>query len=326
MKDEGESIDRSGQHGTSGNETLLEVIKKTIEYLRHSPQLWLLGFVTALASDGLGILIGRLVGNQLPARSELINQPELLADLLLSWGDYFNDNLLWVIAFLIVSMVVLGYLWTVVVNAQAAQIEMVKALENGQQIGIRSAWQAGRPFIGRLIGVDALAFLPLFLLLLLILVLLSLYFFTLVLTLEASIDLGDNGMAIIGVAGLCIVPLIFLILPTLLLSLIFRLVGTRIAVLDDLPARASLRQGRPWLRQHVGSVLVLGLFSLASWYMLGLITRIASIGLGVLTSWAASPLVILGEIGQIGVQLGIGTARLTLISILWTLAYLRLNE
>lgn len=330
MKDEGERIDRSDSGATPSTpsgEAVLAIIKTTIRYLRHSPHLWLLGFVTALASDGLGILIGRLVGSQLPDRSEIIGQPELIAELLFTWGDQLNENLIWVVSLLLLSMVVLGYLWTLIVNAQAAQIELVDALERGRTIGLRSAWRSGRPFVGRLIGVDTLAFLPLFLLLLLILILLSLFLISLILTLDASIDLGENGMTVIGIVGLCIVPLLFLILPTLLATLLFRLVGARIAVLDDLPARNALRQVRPWLRQHVGLHLVLGLFSLASWYLLGLVARFVSIGFGVLkTALPLLPIVILGDIGQIGFQLGIGTARLTLISILWTLAYLHLKK
>lgn len=215
-----------------------------------------LGFATSLASSIVSasrIMLGaRLAGASTNAVTWL-TRPELLSPLYDVEPSKVRAWLLWgTVAFLLLFLA----LWLLAMVAEGAQIRAVMLLQEGQAVTMWQALRDVRRFLGRFVGIDTLIFLPLFLLSLLILV-----FVMSILIGFVALSMSGTSVAflsgLLAIAMICLVPLLCLILPSGLLTFLFRTLAFRATVLRNSGVRDSIRHTWRVIKSNAGSLSVL---------------------------------------------------------------------
>ena len=245
--------------------------------------------------------------------SEIVKMQQLLLrGLLLAFGQFV---LVWLLALL----------------AEAGIIGAVTAVSHNQPTSLRRAIQQGRHWLGRFLAIDLLVFFPWFLIALLML----LVVLVLALVLASFATSEPSAGAILGTTGLgmtCLIGLAGLLLPVGLVSLWYRLLTFREAVVHEVAGKTAVRQTWQRIRRNFGDVfvlvimlwggqtLVLGAFNLLTSPLLTWLTPLTNSGTMALqaTSWLALLLVTL----LVWLVRG-GIA--AFVAIAWTLAYLNLS-
>jgi hypothetical protein len=207
--------------------------------------LWLLGVIAVLDS-----VLSRLGLRVLLNGGGIFN-----ADTGAGWASPEVTGKIIPVAALVLALFLL--LWTVGTIAEGGLIAAANPARQAGALARGEAWDAGRRYLWRLLAIDTLVFLPLFLLILAvaILLLLSVTAAALLAARNASFErlmllLGGTGM-------LCILPLTVLTIPVALLSNLLRVLAFRAAIVDEDGARESVRRAWRMLRTQPGSVLLM---------------------------------------------------------------------
>ncbi len=221
-----------------------EVLAQAARLLWRGPLLWLFGSLAALGALFPGLvryllfdpwLAGLIRENTPPAAP---GRPQLFAAL----GLFILFALL---------------LWLLNVLAEASLIHTVERLEAGQHLSGRAVLVAAGRFLRPLIALDTLLFLPLLLLTVLILFFATAFFVLAILGIDGNFLDVEQGLTLFGGGTLlCVLPLLCLTGLIVLLTLLLRTLTFRAAVVDQLGARAALRQSWLLVRGHALPVLL----------------------------------------------------------------------
>lgn len=168
----------------------------------------------------------------------------------------------------VVFFVGLLLFWLVSTVAEGGLIEAAGRLSQGQAVRAGEALSAGVGQLGRLVALDTVLFLPLFLVLLVVMVGGTAVFAGAVLAIVGGTPMEDVvGPAVVGV--LCLSALSFVTLPVTLVTLVFRQLAFRATVLDGLRARAAIGYTVGLLKRCWGHVLVVMMITWVLQYLLG---------------------------------------------------------
>ena len=217
--------------------------------------------------------------------------------------------------------------WLAAAWADASLITAVshpKPLSQSMRTGLR--------LLGRFIAVDALVFLPWFVLALLIMLLFSAA--VIGSGLLAVQGRGETAVSLITIGLICVVPLSCLLIPVSSLSIIYRLSAFRDAALLNNGARHAVRHTWVVLRQHIGDVLLLVIFVSGGTAILNFVLNWTTIPLaGLMAVPQRSGMLSFAGVGAVLV-LVVGLLLVLLLkailhalaSAVWTLAYQRMLE
>jgi hypothetical protein len=220
--------------------------------------------------------------------------------------------------------------WLVALMAEAGLILAVS--HQDQPLALGQTVRQGQQWLGRFLAIDLLVFFPWFLIALAMLIVVLIL--SLVLASFATRDVSAGTVfATTGLGLACIIGLAGLLLPVGLVSLWYRLLAFREAILHDLAPRTAVRQTWQRIRQNFGDVFVL---VVVLWggqtLVLGVLNFITSPLLTWLTPLTNSATIALQSVAWLAVIAltllvwllrGIITA---FVAIAWTLAYQNLSE
>jgi hypothetical protein len=223
--------------------------------------------------------------------------------------------------------------WLIALIAEAGIIGTVTVGETSDlPLTLGRAVRHGRQWLGRFLTIDLLVFFPWFLVALLMLLVVLM----LAVALASFATSEPSAGTVLGTIGLgltCLVGLVGLLLPMGLVSLWFRLLTFREALVHGVTGRTALHQTWQRIRQNFGDIfmlivmfwggqtLVLGLLNLVTSPLLTWLTPLTNSDTIALqaTSWLALLLVTL----LVWVVRGGIT---TFVAIAWTVAYPNLRE
>lgn len=229
--------------------------------VRHNPWLWVLGLIYVLPGFVLGQLLTPAASFQPEAWLTQLQEPGIdfaaefeavILPVLEAVSDFGR-----VTGFVVGLTAVLLIVWFVTILAEAGLILIVgRAATDQPPLPLRDLLQEMRRLLLRLIAIDTLLFLPLFLVLLTAELV--------VLAALASILFGGT-FDLQAVAGplalslLCFVSLLLLALPVGLATLLFRFIAFRVAAVSDQKTKASIRGAWQLLKQKWAHFLLVGL-------------------------------------------------------------------
>ncbi len=291
---------------------------------------WVLGFLSGLTGLAINLLI-RFLSRWFLASSA----SEGVLDSLASQ----TEQMLWLgLGRLIGGTIVLFILgiifWSLAAAAEGGIIQAIIWQRQGRPVSFRQSWRAGFGYLGRLIAIDTLIFVPLFILLLFGMLLASSALFGVVYAgTRPGTDISDL-LTYLTLAGGGVLALLFLVVPIALTTFLLRLLAFRGAIVERLDARKSI--GRAWgiARKNPTSVLALALLLWVIRYLIGLPASLIGLSAttlsitpilfpGINIDWLGPAEAVLSAVGIILSILAIfAGAILNAFSITtWTLAY-----
>jgi hypothetical protein len=288
-------------------------------------QLWALGFLAWLPAilGGLGLQL------TLPATGRWLAELKAASAGLPETGGQLNRFILVVVLVMAAGLVT----WLVSLLGEASLIWAVHSTQGDRELGLGPITLEARAFMARMIAVDTILFLPLFLL---ALGAATVFTGTLVATVAAANTAGslERMLAILGLGSLTAGLLLCLMLPVAVLIGLGRWLAFRAVVMDGRGARRALRDA--WLRPR-GRWLDVGIVAVLTWglrYVLTLPYRLAALIMALLTAGITLPAAFPGgsqpglsplvaAAGWIVALLGAvaGSAVHAFISTIWTMAY-----
>jgi hypothetical protein len=285
---------------------------------RH-PVLWVFGFLAILA-----LVSARLAGRfwlDSGAWQRLVTGPEAVLEAIDRLLQPANFGVVLVVVFLVTLV-----LWLLNAVAEGGLIRAVAGLDRGDAVTAAAVWRAGVPLILPFLLIDALLFLPLFLLILFALLLASGGLIGLIF-LVAGGSTPPTVLTLFMAGGACVTGLLFLSVPLTMLTLIFRLIAFRCAALDGLKTMAAIRQAWHIMRHNAAHVLILvaiawvaslafNVVSGAPMNLLGMGSLLIPGPVAAVSSWLL-PVILVAELvrGLLHAVLFVFTAAL------WTVAY-----
>jgi hypothetical protein len=233
--------------------------------------LWILGLFSGLTGLAIDFLL------RIPARwlISTTSIEELLDGLATQSGQIF------LLASLIggtIALFILGILiWLIGAAAEGGIIYSISRLEVGRTVSFRHAWRAGFGYIGRLIAIDTIIFLPLFVLLMLGLLLASgAMFGAVIMAAEPANDVSSILTLLTAIGG-GVLALLCLAAPIAIFTFLLRFLAFRAAIVEDLAARESISRAWKIMRANPGSVLALALLLWVLGYLVGLPAGLADL-------------------------------------------------
>lgn len=225
-----------------------QILREAAHLLWQRRLLWGLGVLAVVGSGlvGAGVRllfqpVNVLSSDRLPRL--LISQPPAPLLVGLATGAFLLFVLLWLLA-----------LW-----AEGSLIWAVGSPGAGQSVRAGEALRAGWRLLFPFVALDTLLFFPLFLLLLVAMVVISVILVGLIWQIGGGgqIDsaLGSGVLA----AGICLLPLLCLMLPVTAVTYLLRTLALRVVALEGRGARAGVRRAWALLRHFPGSVLIMAM-------------------------------------------------------------------
>lgn len=221
--------------------------------------------------------------------------------------------------------------------SRGALVDTVRAIESQGNPTIRDAWQSGRKFYGRLLGLGVLVNLPLALLSLIVIGIGMVPLIGALVTQTSGNYRGQDlaGYWISAALALCCAALCVVILGVIIHPLYE--MAVRAIVLEDLAIREGLRRGIQRAREQVGSVLVVYMLLIGARFGYGILVAIVTIPIGAFIflgtfgilrgNWNA--IIILGLLAAIPLWLFFGALEgifQLFESNVWTEAYLAMQR
>lgn len=221
--------------------------------------------------------------------------------------------------------------WLVALLAEAGLITAVSH-QATEPVSLSRTVSWGRQWLGQFLAIDLLVFFPWFLIALAMLIVVLVL--SLVLASFATSDAGAGAVfATIGLGLACIIGLAGLLLPVGMVSLWYRLLAFREAVLQDVSPRTAVRQTWRRIRHNLGDIFVL---IVVLWggqtLLLGVLNIVTSPLLTWLTPLTNSDTMALQAVAWLAVLALTLLAWLVrgitmvFVGIAWTLAYQDLSE
>jgi hypothetical protein len=272
-------------------------------------RLWLLN----LTRSQLFPLLAGL--NDATAVERFIFSPEFAA--LFSNGRFLLPLVFWLF------MGLVGF-WLLYTLAEAAVIAATLAVENGRSPTFRQSLSDGGRLLGRFIAIDALVFLPWFLIALAAMLILFASLLSAALLAQEP-DSQNLFLTILGLGTACATLLACLLAPLSFATLRFRNLAFRDAALLQQGAAQSVRHTWQVFRRNVGAVLLLVALLWGLQYLFNLLMTGIGLPLSLLPA-----LLNLGDWPIIGNVVGVTTAVLlalpqailfTFLGVAWTLGY-----
>lgn len=307
-----------------------QLISKSGQFVWHHKTLWVFGFFLGLNS--IFIILGRQWLQHLFIAD--LSDPAQLADQLAQdqWLQLLFEAPEQIIA-QAVGVVIILFVWGLIVWllalwAEAAVIEGIKASKGRRLPSFLWMARRGSNRLGQFIAIDALVFLPWFLLTLVIMVLIVAVAGGTAVSNLSDFNQIAPGLLILGVV--CLIPLICLLIPLAFLSYIFRLMAFREAVLQEVPVGLAVR--RCWNRIKRMPIEI-GATAVMTW-------SVRSLG-QVIISYVSGAVLIFILGASFIIQAGLSTAVrliatlpliffeivvLAFITVFWTLAYQAIIE
>lgn len=228
---------------------------------------WPLGLLLAVAALPQ-LVAARILVNRATSWSQ-IEEAALLAALEEAWRP--ERLIVWLLLLLVVGLAI----WLVTAVAEGGLIWAVSERQAGRPAPLLAALTSGWRFLIRLIALDTVIFFPLFLLLLFTLLLSSGGLIGGILLLaQDAVTVEELMLLMAGVGGL-FVCLSLLAVPVGLVTFLFRFVALRAAVVENLPAVASLHRTRQLFRQHWLTFVALALLLWVARYAVRLVASFA---------------------------------------------------
>ena len=192
------------------------------------------------------------------------------------------------IALAIIVGIILLVVWAVLFFyfrfvSRGALVAAVRDIEAHGTSTLREAWNQGRTFYTRLLGLGFLVNLPLILFSILIIVLAFIPIISLVISAQGR--LNDSPEAIFGllgvggILGICCAVLC-LVIVTVVIHPLYEF-AVRAIVLEDLPVRDGLRRGVERVRENVGNVVVLYLLLMGARLGWALVVAVIAVPTGI---------------------------------------------
>lgn len=165
-------------------------------------------------------------------------------------------------------------IWLLTTLGEISLIRGVADFDDGQPRSLGQLLATGTRLLIRIIAIDTVIFLPLFLILLIQLLTIGggLIGGTQFLTRPGSTL--DDLVPIVLIVGLILLFLSILAVPVLILTMMLRLLAFRSAILEDLPTRPSIRRAWGLVRAHLGQIVIIAVLLYAVSYIFGMITSI----------------------------------------------------
>lgn len=167
--------------------------------------------------------------------------------------------------------------WLTSVVAEGALIWAGSELAAGKGISFQEVWSAGVRYLGRLAAVDAIVFIPIFLLLLAVQLIASGGVIATIFVLTRPEVSSEGLLTTIGLTGATLTPFLCLIIPVGVATYFLRILAYRSAVAAGLDTRQSVREAWQLLRVKAVHVIVLGLLLWSLRYLLRLPLSILSV-------------------------------------------------
>jgi hypothetical protein len=159
----------------------------------------------------------------------------------------------------IILLAVTAAIWLATAVAEGGLIWAVNEKEEGRPASFPATLRSGWRFLIRLIALDAVIFLPLFLLLLVGLLLGSGGLIGGILLIAQEAASMEGALLVMAGGGGLFFCLSLLAVPLGVLTFIYRFVAFRAAVVEDLPAGASLRRAGRLFRDHWLTFIILAI-------------------------------------------------------------------
>ncbi|MBK8987890.1 MAG: hypothetical protein IPM39_17785 [Chloroflexi bacterium] len=215
-------------------------------------------------------LLAGLDPARLPALEQWLFSPALS-------GALFNAQFM-VTAVLWLFLAGIGY-WLVFTLAEASVIAVTLGIVNGRPISVGRSLAIGRRFLGRFIAIDAVVFLPWF-----VLALAAMLVGLVTVAATAVFALQETAVqSLIATMGLglsCAALLACLLLPVSFLSVRFRALAFRDTAAVGGPVRQSIRHTWQTIRQNLAEVLILVAMLWGLQYIFNLLMSLVSLPLG----------------------------------------------
>ncbi len=248
--------------------------------------LWLLGFLASLGQglgSALGIWSNNLIfaipenGRDLDARLEQWFNPA-------NWrpGQVWG----WLIGGTLALFFLLLVYWLLVAWADGAIIGATLSRADDHPITFLESARLGRRYLGRFIVIDAVVFLPLFVIVLLIMLVAGGAVVGSAFTAVQSTS-PDAALNVLAIAGIILVPLLCLTVPAGILTSIFRTLAFRQTAVSMSPTadtamyqnsvRAILRQTWQVVRRRWSSVFLVAILLWALTYVLRMVASMAAL-------------------------------------------------
>jgi hypothetical protein len=245
-----------------------------------------------------------------------------------------------VIAAILGLFFVFALVWIISTIGETALIKSVSDYRDGRSHAFGEMLSYGVRLLARIIAIDTVLFLPLFLIVLFMLLAVGGGLIGSISTLTqpgaTPDDLGSIGL----VVGLVVMLLIILAVPVTLVTMLFRTVAIRSAIIEDLPTRPSIRRAWALIRSKIGQIIILVLLLYAVSYAIGMVTSVIIMPVGMggsfifTSSFSSGQLLSQGVIDAFLILVGLFSL-ISLIpnmfyrifaSAVWTLAYREWQE
>ena len=214
----------------------------------------------------LGLLLGVVVLPQLAAvrallllaaRASELDEAALTAAVAQRMESFLQPGQLFL--WFIILLVVTAAIWLATAVAEGGLIWAVNEKEEGRSATFPAALRGGWRFLIRLVALDAVIFLPLFLLLLVGLLLGSGGLIGGILLAAQEAVTMEGALLVMAGGGGLFFCLSLLAAPLGVLTFIYRFIAFRAAVVEDLPAGASLRRAGRLFRDHWVTFIILAI-------------------------------------------------------------------
>lgn len=200
--------------------------------------------------------------------------------------DFFQPILDVILNPTVVIAAILGFffifalVWIISTIGETALVKSVADYRDGRTRTFGEMLSYGVKLLVRIIAIDTVLFLPLFLIALLVLLAIG---GGLIGGISALTKPGVNpdDLGSIGLLVGAIVMLLFILsIPITILTLLFRTVAIRSAILEDLPTRPSIRRAWELIRGKIGQIIIVALLLYAVSYAVGMLTSVIIMPIG----------------------------------------------
>ncbi|HZQ08074.1 MAG TPA: hypothetical protein VFD70_15935, partial [Anaerolineae bacterium] len=247
------------------------IFSRSIELIWKFKFLWLFGFVMALTGGGLG-------GNANFRGTTGFNNPSL------NQAPQIQPA---VIGFAVIVGLVFFLVWLVLFFyfrfvSRGALVSSVRDIEGQGTATLRGAWDEGRRFYSRLLGLGFLVNVPLVLFTILVIIVAFIPLIGLIASSGGQFnDTTGRALATLGITGILAIccGILCVVLVSLVVHPLYEF-AVRAIVLEDLHVMDGIRRGIQQARENLGNVIVVYLILIGARLGWGVATAILFIPIG----------------------------------------------
>lgn len=251
-----------------------KVFKDSARLIWRHKLLLILGLLLVSSSvPGLvfGHLYSRLILNSFTGFSSTADPGDAISPL----ADFFiNPNLPLIFGSTIGIFFVFVLIWILATLGEISLIRGVADYDDGRSRSLGELLSEGTKLLVRIIAIDTVIFLPLFLILLLQLLIAAGGLIGGILFLSQPGSTPDDFLPAAVIIGLILLFLTVLLIPVIVLTMMFRVVAFRSAILEDLRTRPSIRRAWTLIQAKLSHIIIVALLLYAISYAIGIVTSL----------------------------------------------------